>query len=342
MAVSVCIPTYKRHDLVVYCVESAVRSSVRPLEVVVSDDAHEPELAARLAALTSPSGVEIRYVANHLGRRQAANVRNAFEHASHELVVLMHDDDYFLYEGLDKLLRAWYAADNSVDAVYGRQQYVDAAGNFLPEATARWNRKTCRLEPGVVPSNLWAALIQQFPMNGMMIRRSLALTAGVPPEDEVGRHTDLHFAIRYALTASRSFLLIDADVAAYRKSPRSISRAGEVLHLDGHLNYGTIKRLQPTTTLERRAHRRALERAAGEAVLALLTRGERRAAAQVFGRHWWGMRESVATRLKLGVLLAGAFLGIRWPETLLRRRRLGLPDLQRLARAGWAHDDRPS
>ena len=323
MAVSVCIPTYKRHDLLRHCLGTVLASTVRPLEIVVSDDAHEPELEALLHDLALPADVTLRYAPNRRGRRQAANVQNAFEHASHEIVVLMHDDDFFLPGGLDALWRAWQAADDGVDAVYGRQRVVDAAGTELPERTERWNRQFRRLEPGVVPSRLWAALMQQFPMNGMMLRRSVALAAGVPPEHEVGHHSDLHFGIRYAQTATRPYRLIDDHVSAYRWSAQSIRRSGGVYELDGHLDYTALEAIEPVDDLERAAVDHALDVASSWAVLAFVAQRDERKARAVFWRHFRRMHTPWASKLKLAVVIAGTIIGIRWPEDRLRRRHLG-------------------
>ena len=325
MAVSICIPTYKRPELLLECLRSVFASGVRPLELLISDDAHDAALAARLEALTPPAGVTLRYVANARGRRQAANVHNAFAAATHEFLVLMHDDDYFLLGGFDALWRAWRDTEDGVDAVFGRQRVVDHAGRFLPTHTAKWMKQFHRLEPGPVPSNLWSALMQQFPMNGMMLRRSVALAAGVPPEDEVGHHTDLHFGIRYAQTTTRPFLLIADEVSAYRLSSQSIARSGGVYELDGHLNYAALERLAPRDEWERLGRRYALDGAAGRAVLALVAHGRPRRALALFARHALRMRIPAGTRLKLLVLLTGSLLGLRWSELTLRRRRLGLP-----------------
>jgi GT2 family glycosyltransferase len=329
MAVSVCIPTYKRHDLLAHCLETVFASQVRPLDVVVSDDAHEAALAARLAALPRPAGVELRYVENHLGRRQAANVRNAFAHARHEPVVLMHDDDFFLPGGLDALWRAWQDAADTVDAVFGRQRVVADDGTVLADRTARWNAKYRRLEPGRVACNLCSALTQQFPMNGMLLRRSVVEVAGVPDEAEVGHHTDLHFGIRYALAARRPFVVIAEEVSAYRLSATSIRRSGGVFALDGDVNYAALERVVPRDDRERRARRHALDGAAGRAVLSLLARGERRRPLAVYGRHWRTMRVPPLTRLKLVFVVAGALAGVRWSEATLRQPGLGLPDPRR-------------
>jgi GT2 family glycosyltransferase len=328
-SLSVCIPTYRRPDLLVHCLESVFTSTVRPLEVVVSDDAHEPALARRLEALPVPAGIEVRYSANPLERGEAGNTRNAYEQASHELVVLMHDDDYFLPGGLDALWRAWQAAGDAYDAVFGRQRVVNAGGVEQPWLTAQRNRKYHRLEPGPVPSNLWSVLVQQFPMNGMLLRRSLALAAGVPAEREVGGNTDVQFGIRYAAVATRPFLLVADEISAYRLSVDSKQRPGATLRLDGDLTYRALAALRPVGPLEGAAVELALARAAGSAVLAFAARGERREALAIFARHRSRLRVPPATKLKLFVVVAGLRLGLRWPEEMLRRRGLGLPLLWR-------------
>lgn len=341
MTVTVCIPTYKRHDLLKECLDRIFSSSVRPLEIVISDDAHEADLQALVAALPRPEGIDIKYVGNTCGRRQAANVRNAFEHASHEIIALMHDDDYFLPGGLDALWEAWQAHADEVDAVFGRQQVVHADGTVQAERTVRWNKQFRRLEPGFAPSNLWAALMQQFPMNGMMIRRSVALAAGVPPEDEVGHHTDLHFGIRYALAATRPFLLIENEVSAYRWSQQSIRRSAGVYELDGDLDYAALEAIEPRCAIEFDAKRHALNRASPWAVLALVAKRRRRDALKVFVRHFGGMRARWPTKLKLMIVLGGAYLGFRWPASMLSKQRLGLPPLRRPAPTRQSDGVRP-
>jgi len=326
MAVSVCIPVYKRHDLLVECVQSIFDTSIRPLEVVVSDDGHEPELAARLAELTPPPGIDVRYVENSLERGEFSNIYNAFREARYDLLVLMHDDDYFLPGGLDSLWSAWIASEDQVDAVFGRQLIVDVAGNYMPDLDRRWNKQHRHLDQaGLTPSNLWSALKQQFPMNGMMVRRALALEAHRPLGTEVVGSADLHFAVRYATAAERSFLFIDVPVSAYRQTPQSVSRARGSLNLDGHLNYEMIEALAPRDGIDREARRYGLVRMANSAVLAYLARGQRRRALKVYARHAFRMRAPLLSRLKLALLLGGSLLGVNWPEDVLRRRRLGLP-----------------
>jgi hypothetical protein len=161
-------------------------------------------------------------------------------------------------------------------------------------------------------------------MNGMMLRRSVALLAGVPAEQEVGHHTDLHFGIRYAQTATRPFLLIAEEVSAYRLSSQSVARAGGIYELDGDLDYAALERITPRDAWERRARRHALDVAAPWAVLALVARGERQRAAVIWWRHRRQMPVPWTTQIKLALVVGSALVGVVWPAALLRRRRFGL------------------
>lgn len=322
MAVSVCIPAFKRYDVLQVAIESVFANATRPIEIVVSDDAHDPQLPALLADIVRPDGVTIVYAPNEVGRGQAANILNAYRTARFERVVLMHDDDFFLDGAIDAMVRAWDARADRVDAVFGRRRIVDEHGRFLPEPTAQDCRRYHRDKPGFVPSNLWSALVQQFPPNGMMLRRSLALAVGVPSETEVGRiPIDTHFAINYALAASRPFLVIDADISAYRLSQNSILRTRRALPLDRHLSYSQLEKIEPQSELEREALDRRKAATAAGAILSFIADGQVDRGLELFRIHWPRMRGTLRLKAKVLFVVLGARLGIAWPRWLLAQRR---------------------
>lgn len=322
MALSVCIPTYNRPDLLIECITSVLASNIRPIEIVVSDDAHDADVATRLAALQLPHDVTLRYIPNQNEAGQAGNVRNAFEHATFERLVLMHDDDFFLPRGLDALCAAWDRCADDVDAVYGRISYVTAAGEYSDADTRRMNRNAKRNCSGFPPSNLWAALVQQFPPNGMMLRRSVALAAGVPSEREVGvLPPDLHFGINYALASTRPFLLIEDYVSAYRKSEVSVGRPAGLLPLDGHLDYIRLESLEAKTPEEAEALENLRRRSARRAIFGFIAHGKVPEAREVFRKYYRTMGGSWRLRLRVRVAMTGAALGIKWPNWFLAQRR---------------------
>lgn len=124
------------------------------------------------------------------------NVMNAFREARYPRIVLMHDDDFMMPGGIDALVAGWDShagpeeggAGGGVDAVIGRHYTTRADGTIDTAESQAGDAKFFR-DTGFGPqeSNLWSALAQQFPCNGMMLRRALALEVGYPRETEVGR-----------------------------------------------------------------------------------------------------------------------------------------------------------
>ncbi|MFP4360168.1 MAG: glycosyltransferase family 2 protein [Alphaproteobacteria bacterium] len=304
--VSVCIPTHRRPDLLVQCVRSAFRSACRPLEVVVSDDAPGAGAREALAAVVVPRGITLRYVENLSAPGQAGNVMNAFRAATMDHVVLMHDDDLFVEGGIDALVDAWNAQRDEVDAVYGFQYVADSYGAIVSNQTTRNNNSYFRNVTylGLQSSNLWAALVAQFPNNGFLIRRTLALQAGYPDEGEVGRApVDYHFGVRYAQLSTQPFLLIPEYVSVYRRSAESVARSPKSVRSmfsrrtrDGHLGWKALREIEPACSLDEDGLRLAKERAAPAAVEGYLAIGERREAVKILRRYarslkrgprWW-------------------------------------------------------
>jgi glycosyltransferase involved in cell wall biosynthesis len=297
--VSVCIPAVDRIPTLLACVASTLSAAVRPLEIVVSDDCYGAPSVAALAAVALPDGVVLRHVPGARRGSQAANVNNAFRAATHERLVLMHDDDFFLPGGIDALVRAFGPADAPVDAAFGWQRQVDAAGRTDVAASEANRRAYGKLAPaGPQRSATWSALMGQFPNNGAMIRRSLALAAPYPDEAEVGRRpVDYHFGLRYAALARHPFVLLHEEISAYRAHPASISARGRRPADDyGHLGYEALRALPVEGAAERVAKAAALDRAAGAAVLGYIAADRPRAALATLLRHLPRMSESARSR----------------------------------------------
>lgn len=312
MTISVCIPTYRRPEMLRQCIESCFANAVRPLEIVVSDDAADPEVQSMVAAIRPPEGVSIIYTPNRLGRGQSANVNCAMQTATRPRLVLMHDDDTFVPGGIDALARGWDEAEGHVDAVYGRQKIVDAQGRQLDEATQDNNRSYHRLLPsGLQPSPLWSALVQQFPNNGYMVARDLALSVGYPSEAEVGREpVDFHFGLRLALAAQKGFWMVPDYVACYRLSAQSVARgASRRQAARGDLGFTALLQARDQVQREFPAFQHALDHYAAAAITGYLEQRNGRQAAQVL-RDYPNMPISRAGRLRLTLSITLMRLGL--------------------------------
>lgn len=295
------------------CVISAFSARTRPIEILVSDDGHEAAVIDTLAALEPPDGITIRYIANHAGSGQSTNVNNLFEHAAHERLILIHDDDFFLDRGIDLLVAEWDARSGQVDSVYGRQCIAKADGTIDWRATAGNDRSYFKHEPaGIQRSPLWAALAQQFPNNSMILRRSIANAVRYPCETQVGYSpVDLAFNIAYAKQCSRSFVMLHDYVAAYRRSDVSVLRDRKTRRVpDGHLFYNFIQTVQPSDDDEWTAHALLLDRFAAPAILGYIAAGKAQLALSVLRSHYRNMNVSRTGRLRLIALTFGALAGV--------------------------------
>lgn len=314
--VSVCVTTYRRTELLLECIRSVFENDCRPIEIVVSDNDFTEASASAVRSLTPPEGITIRHAANPGPSIPSENTMNAFREASHERVVLMHDDDFMVPGGIDALVAGWdrYSAPGEcgVDAVIGRHYTTRADGTVDVKESEYRDAKFFRHTGfGPQPSNLWSALAQQFPCNGMMLRRSLAVQVGYPRETEVGRDpNDLHFGIRYALASSHPFVLIDHFVSAYRLSEESLLRSSyESRVYDGHLGYALLEQLPTRTPQEQEAKEVAMGRAAPLAIAGYLKTGNPRAAREVFLRNHRRMEKNVVAKLGLLTLIGLDYLG---------------------------------
>lgn len=318
--VSVCVMTYRRPELLLECLRSIFENDFRPIEIVVSDNDFSKESTTAVASLTPPEGIVIRHMANPGPPTPSENVMNAFREASHSHIVLMHDDDFMMAGGIDALVAAWDrhagpedgGTGGGVDAVIGRHYTVRADGS-IDRALSEYKEVKFFRSTGFGPqeSNLWSALTQQFPCNGMMLRRSLALQVGYPRETEVGRDpNDLHFGIRYAQASTRPFVLIDHFVSAYRLSEVSLLRSSyESRVYDGHLSYALLAALPTATPQEAEAKEVVMGRVAPLAIAGYLKVGNPRAARDVFFRNHRRMEKTAIAKLGLLALIGLDYLG---------------------------------
>lgn len=325
--VTVLILTFKRPQLLKRCVCAALRNEVRPLEIVISDDAISTESRAAVATIKIPAGVTLRHIKGPSKGSQAANAQFAFEAASHEAVVLMHDDDFLFDGAVDHLLALRDRFGDQVDAVYGLQQHVDFQGKVnwkTTHAKNRYYRKDA--VEGVQDSRLCCALTGQFPNNGMLVRRSIALAAGYPSESEVGRiPVDYHFALRYALASTGSFVLTQEYTSAYTMEGPSVWRQSPLVRVyNGHLGYEALMKVQAETDAEGRALAAAKDRFAASAVMGHLSAGQHSKAWSIYRAHWQRMDKSWPMRLALGARVVAQRILSSWkrPEWFVKRDRL--------------------
>jgi glycosyltransferase involved in cell wall biosynthesis len=307
-AVSICIPTYKRPELLKLAVKSCLAQTFTDFEIIIGDDSPDSQSEETIHPLRASQ--PIRYFRNSPRAGQAKNVNQLFIAAQSEFLVLLHDDDVLLPNALENLIKP-LQQNPDVVAAFGKQLVINNEGAVLRSESDAMNRKYCRTDQRAnrVQRSAWAALVQQLPCDGYMVRTAAARSTLYRDEPEVGQACDADFG--YRLMAHGDFFFLGEFTSAYRISPDSISATGLRIHLSNL--YFILKTLAVPDDLES-VRRARLEELAPPAVNGCLLKAARSKALSIlFGPHYpWG-RKPVKGSIQLGLVflpqvVSGIFL----------------------------------
>jgi glycosyltransferase involved in cell wall biosynthesis len=223
ISISVCVPTRNRPNMLIQCLASIVTQSVLPSQIIVGDDSDDNISYIALQGLTFSNSVELLYVDNDPNLGQSRNIQNLFQRAKGDWILLIHDDDWLLPEALANLT-APIRAGRILDVVYGDQLIASADGGIDQEASRHLNAAFYRTPDrhGFQDDPVWSAVLGQFPNNGFLVRRALALSVGYH-NDAVRDGCDYRFGVELAMAGAR-FFYVPKNTAVYRKSKISIAR----------------------------------------------------------------------------------------------------------------------
>jgi glycosyltransferase involved in cell wall biosynthesis len=222
MKISICIPTYKRPDLLEEALASCLAQTLLPSEIIIGDNSPDTTTQDKVAQLAAGSKVPITYVHHVPGLTPAQNVANLFSKVTTELLLLLHDDDVLLTTCLHDLANC-FAVNSAIDAAFGKQYLMSFKGDIDYAGSERWNQlyyKTSEYARQPL-SSVESAILQQFPNNSYLVRSSLAQSIGY---DELSTHAcDFEFGLRLALRGHH-FHFIDTYTTKARLSATSLSR----------------------------------------------------------------------------------------------------------------------
>jgi glycosyltransferase len=198
--VSVAIPTYRRPDLLLDAVRSALAQTYhKPFEVVVVDNGGFPETADALRTIQDP---RLSYYINSSNLGMIGNWNQCVKLSRAPYVSILHDDDELapgFLDGFDRFYSPHYSA------------YVAGfcAGSTRPEIWPKGDGSTVVYAGDLMISNLTC-----FP--GVVFERSLhERLAGFNPERYPTSDYDFWVRLLQAKPAIRHF----AVLAFYRRSP---------------------------------------------------------------------------------------------------------------------------
>ena len=117
MEFSVVIPTYKRPDDLLRCVNSILSQSLQPAEILIVDDDNLPEvLIDNIKVNCAVKNVELIYYKKdlHIERRGSSESRNKGLKLAKNDIVFVFDDDVELCQGFfEYTMKIWIASDGS-------------------------------------------------------------------------------------------------------------------------------------------------------------------------------------------------------------------------------------
>lgn len=262
--ISICIPTFNRPEILKEAVESCLLQDYRPLEILIGDDSPDESSQEILTSLEFPQSISLDYRRNTPALGQAENVNSLFDRAIGDRLLLLHDDDLLISNGLDRLAGVWDEHCKSgldVAAVFGKQYLVSADGEVRLEQSESLNQGYARTsdKAGVQDSAFLSGLTRQFPNDAYLVRSALARSVRCRSPHIIGRDPDMDFGIRLGLAAEPSvYIFLDEYTAKYRLSLESVSRSIAGNSTD-HLKYEALCELIPPEP-----HRDAYESVLGE------------------------------------------------------------------------------
>jgi glycosyltransferase involved in cell wall biosynthesis len=322
--VSICIPTYKRPDLLKVALASSLAQTFQDFEIVISDDS--PDARTEKLVRGIPANRPIRYARNVPRLGQARNVNQLFNLARGEFLVLLHDDDFLAPTALDQLIKP-LQENPAVVASFGKDYLAKDDGTILDAESELLNQHYWKTDDRAktVQRSAWSVLVAQFPGDGYMVRTAAARKTLYRLVPEVGEACDADFG--YRLAELGDFFFVGEYTHTYRATQQSISSTGLRIHL-GKM-YFLLQRLTVPSDLEGLRNQR-LRQLAPVAVNGCLQTGARGDALKVLlGPNYPWNEQFLKGAIQLSLAFApraATYMVINYNS---RRRGLGA--------GGWLH-----
>lgn len=321
--VSICIPTYKRPDLLKVALDSCLGQTFQDFEVVISDDSPDTRTEELVRCLSANQ--PIRYVRNVPGLGQATNVNQLFNLVEGEFLVLLHDDDFLAPTALEEMLRP-LEENPTVVASFGKDYLAKHDGTILGAESELLNQLYWKTDDRAnrAQRSVWSVLVAQFPGSGYMVRTAAAQRTLYRADPDVGEACDADFG--YRLAELGEFFFVAGYTHVYRCNQESISSRGLRVLL-GKM-YFLLQSLTVPRDLEGVRHTR-LRQLAPVAVNGCLLASARGAALKILlGTNYPWRKQFVKGVIQLGLVFAP--LAVTGMVIKLNSQRRGLAAGERL------------
>lgn len=255
LGVSVVIPTYNQAPYLMAAIESALKQTVPPDEIIVVDNASTDETSAVCESLRD----RIRYI-RMPDNRGASSARNAgLTAASHPIVVYLDGDDVMREDCLEARI-PMIAEHPDVGLVVGPMVTVTA--DLQPLYTGP--KSYLRLDEVTFDR---AVAEPVCPTGGLVVRKDTLIEAG-GWDETLPSAEDSDVLIRMA---ARSRCVVDREPRAlYRQVQGSLSKDGWQVIANFRRMFDKNEPLSPNPARYRRLSRRALQKTASHYVFGFI------------------------------------------------------------------------
>jgi glycosyltransferase involved in cell wall biosynthesis len=297
--ISICIPTYKRPDLLKVAVDSCLAQTFEDFEIVISDDSPDTRTEEMVSSISAPQ--VIRYVRNTPALGQARNVNQLFRLAEGEFLALLHDDDTLAPTALADLIKPLQNHANVV-ASFGKVYLITHEGAVLDVESQKLNERYCKTDERAnqIQRSAWSVLAAQFPPDGYLVRTAAARATLYRDDPEIGEACDGDFSFR--LSKLGEFFFVGRYASSYRRTKESVSTRG--LRVILSQLFFIVQSATVPSDLEG-VWRARLQVLAPVAVTGCLLRSARNKALKIlFSQHYPWRREFVKGSIQLCLIFA--------------------------------------
>ncbi len=227
MRVSICIPTFQRTDFLKVAIDSCLRQSYPPFEIIIGDDSTNHDTETLIHTQFKDATIPVLYFRNQPSQGERRNADDLFKRTIGDAVMLLHDDDWLLPNALSVLIPIMEKRSDVI-AVYGKQKIASDEGIIDDDASFAVNKAFHRTsERSGQQSPLRAGATAQFPNDGYLVRGDIARNMGYYTGKITRRNPDFLFGLQLGLKfeGRALFWFVDEFTAVYRKSSVSMSRS---------------------------------------------------------------------------------------------------------------------
>ena len=228
---SICIPAYNRpvwFERALESIVSNIAENKQCIEVIISDDSNYNECRVIANKVLETRNVNYKYIHNQPKLGMATNWNNAIRLALGKHVLVLHDDDFLLNNGINEIIKAIRNNQEEYPVMLFGVHVVNEQEKVIKKQL--FKRKLYLPPKKALLKVLSNSSFIRFP--GIVIRRDIFEKVGYF-DSEIGEVSDLDMWIR--LLSNYGLLCLPDAVSAYRAHTNALTT--------GMFNEETIKKM---------------------------------------------------------------------------------------------------